>query len=209
MSIVDIPERRLTTRVLVGGEPEGTAISPDGRIAVQASESGSTVHIVNALTGAPIDNFMIDTRPRHVIFTPDGRRFWVSSEARGTITIFDSATRKRVGHIDFKAAHLGVPASPDYAVQPVGVVFTRDGRRAYVGLGRAKLAAEVDPATLRIVRTFPVGWRAWNVALSPDEKRLYTANGLSGDVTAIDLQTDKVIGTVHVGGRPWGIKSSP
>jgi YVTN family beta-propeller protein len=196
------------TRVTVGGEPEGTAISPDGRIAVQASESGSTIHVVDAASGAPIDNFMVDTRPRHVAFTPDGRRFWVSSEARGTINVYDSATRRKVGRIDFKAANLASP-SADYAVQPVGVVFTRDGRHAYVGLGRAKLAAEVDPGTLRILRTFPAGWRAWNVALSPDERRLYTANGLSGDVTAIDLQSGKAIGTVRVGGRPWGIRSTP
>jgi YVTN family beta-propeller protein len=209
MSIVDVAARRIVTRVLVGGEPEGTAISPDGRIAVQASESGSTIHVVDAGSGAPIDNFMVDTRPRHVAFTPDGKRFWVSSEARGTINVYDSATRRRVGRIDFKAAKLGVAPSADYAVQPVGIVFTRDGRHAYIGLGRAKLAAEVDPAMLKIVRTFPVGWRAWNVALSPDERRLYTANGLSGDVTAIDLQAGRVIGTVRVGGRPWGIRSTP
>ena len=67
----------------------------------------------------------------------------------------------------------------------------------------------MDPLTLRILRTFPAGWRAWNVALSPDEKRLYTANGLSGDLTAIDLQAGRTIGTVRLGGRPWGVAASP
>ncbi|MEA3066506.1 MAG: hypothetical protein QOJ27_2967, partial [Sphingomonadales bacterium] len=93
--------------------------------------------------------------------------------------------------------------------QPIGIAITRDGRRAFVALGRAKLVAEVDPETLRIVRTFPVGWRAWNLALSPDEKRLYTANGLSGDVTAIDLVANKPVGTLALGGKPWGIVAAP
>ena len=208
LTIVDVAARKAVAEVAVGGEPEGTAVSPDGKLVVQTSESGSAAHLVNAATGEVIDNLLVDARPRFVAFTPDGTHFWVSSEARGTITVFDTATRKRVGRIDFQAARLLEPTS-DTFVQPVGIAFTRDGRRAFVGLGRAKLVAEVDAATLKIVRTWPVGWRAWNVALSPDEKRLYTANGLSGDVTAIDLVANRIVGTVAVGGKPWGIVAAP
>jgi PQQ-dependent catabolism-associated beta-propeller protein len=204
LSFADLATMKVTREVLVGGEPEGTAVSPDGRLVVQASESGSMAHVVDTRTGAVIDNLIVGTRPRGVAFTPDGARFWVASEARGTVAVFDAATRKPAGTIDFQAAGL-LAATSDVFVQPVGIAFTRDGRRAFVALGRAKLVAEVDPATLRIVRTFPVGWRAWNLALSPDETRLYTANGLSGDVTAIDLVHNAVAGTVHIGGKPWGI----
>jgi YVTN family beta-propeller protein len=128
---------------------------------------------------------------------------------RGTVTAFDAASRKQVGKLDFGAAKLVDGSAADVFVQPVGIAFTRDGRRAFVALGRGKLVAEVDPATLRIVRTFPVGWRAWNLALSPDERRLYTANGLTGDVTAVDLVENRTVGTVAIGGRPWGIITAP
>lgn len=208
LTFVDVAAGKAVAEVPVGGEPEGTAVSPDGRLVVQASESGSSAHVVDAATGAVIDNLIVDARPRFVAFTPDGKQFWVSSEARATVSVFETATRRRLGKIDFQAAKL-VEATSDVFAQPVAIVFTRDGRRAFVGLGRAKLVAEVDPATLKIVRTFPAGWRVWNVALSPDQKRLYTANGLSGDVSVIDLGANRAIGNVKVGGKPWGLAVAP
>jgi YVTN family beta-propeller protein len=147
---------------------------------------------------------MVDTRPRYIAFTPDGGRFWVSSEVRATVTVLDTATRRRIGTIDF-AQLLPADRPNGEQLQAVGIVFTRDGKRAFVALGRGKLVAEIDPATLKLVRTYPVGWRAWHIALSPDEKYLYTANGLSSDVSVIDLVHDRAISRVHVDGRPWGI----
>ncbi len=209
LSFVDAGARKIVSEVSVGGEPEGTAVSPDGRIVVQTSESASMAHVVDAATGAVIDNLLVDTRPRYVAFTPDGKQFWVTSEVRGTLTAFDTATRKQLGKLDFAAAKLVDDSASDVFVQPVGIVFTRGGDRAFVALGRGKLVAEVDPESFRLVRTYPVGWRAWNLALSPDEKRLYTANGLTGDMSAIDIIANKPLGTVKLGGKPWGIVAAP
>lgn len=207
LSVVDVAARRITQEVQVGGEPEGTAVSPDNKLIVQTSESASMAHVIDAASGEVIDNLLVDTRPRYVAFTPDGKQFWVSSEIRGTVTMFDTATRKMLGKIDFQP--LGKDNPPDRVVQPVGIAFTREGARAFVALGRAGLVAEVDPKRLALVRTYPAGWRAWNLALSPDEKRLYTANGLTGDMSAIDIVANKPLGTVKLGGRPWGIVAAP
>jgi YVTN family beta-propeller protein len=161
-------------------------------------------HVIEAATGKILDNLMVDTRPRYIAFTPDGARFWVSSEVRGTVTVFDTATLKPVGKIDFDNAGL-----TDNLVQAVGTRFTRDGKRAFVALGRGKLVVEVDPATLKIVRSWPVGLRAWNLALSPDESRIYTADGLDGTMSVIDLKSGKVRAPVKLGGKPWGVVSVP
>ncbi|HEX8125199.1 MAG TPA: PQQ-dependent catabolism-associated beta-propeller protein [Allosphingosinicella sp.] len=207
LSFIDTRARRIVREVAVGGEPEGTAASPDGRTVVQTSESASMAHVVDASTGEVVGNLLVDTRPRFVAFTPDGRQFWVSSEVRGTVTIFDAATRARVGAIDFqRSLKGGRPA--DRAIQPVAIAFTHDGRRAFVALGRARLVAEVDPATLAVRRTFDVGWRAWNLTLSPDESKLYTANGLSGDMSVVDLAANRTAATVKLAGRPWGVIAS-
>ena len=207
LSVVDVDGRKITAEIQVGGEPEGTAVSPDGKLVVQTSESASMAHVVDAASGTVIDNILVDTRPRYVAFTPDGKQFWVSSEIRGTVAMFDAATRKQIGKIDFQPLARDNP--PERVVQPVGIVFTRDGSRAFVALGRAGLIAEVDPARRTLVRTYPVGWRAWNLALSADEKSIYTANGLTGDMSAIDIVANKPLGTVKLGGRPWGIVAAP
>ncbi|HEX8241293.1 MAG TPA: PQQ-dependent catabolism-associated beta-propeller protein [Allosphingosinicella sp.] len=207
LSFVDVAARRIVREAAVGGEPEGTAVSPDGRLIVQTSESGGMAHVVDSASGKVLGNLLVDTRPRFVAFTPDGRQFWVSSEVRGTVTMFDTATRAQRGRIDFQRLLKG-DRPDDQAVQPVAIAFTRDGRRAFVALGRARLVAEVDPATYALRRTFPVGWRAWNLALSPDETRLYTANGLSGDMSVVDLVANKAVATVRLGGKPWGVAAA-
>ena len=91
----------------------------------------------------------------------------------------------------------------------MGIRFTRDGKRAFVALRRAKRVAEVDPKTLTIVRSWPVGFRAWNLALSPDERRIYTADGLDGTMSIIDLATNTTLPPVKLGGKPWGIEVVP
>lgn len=204
MSEIRIADGKVLREVPTGGEPEGTAVSPDGRIVIQASETGSMAHVIDTSTGKILTNIIVDTRPRYVAFTPDGKRFWLSSEVRGTTTVFDAATLRQLGKIDFENAGL-----TQNLVQANGIRFTRDGKRAFVGLGRGKLVAEVDPATFKIVRTWPVGLRAWNIALSPDESRLYTADGLDGTMSVINLRTGNELPAVKLGGKPWGVVSIP
>jgi PQQ-dependent catabolism-associated beta-propeller protein len=204
MSQIRVADGKVVREVQVGGEPEGTAISPDGKLVVQASETGSMAHVIDPATGKVKANLVVDTRPRYIAFTPDGSRFWVTSEVRGTVTAFDTATLKPVGKTDFDAAGL-----TDGVIQAVGVRFTGDGRRAFVALGRGKLVVEVDPATMQIVRSWPVGFRAWNLALSPDESRLYTADGLDGTMSVIDLKSGKPLAPVKLGGKPWGVVAVP
>jgi PQQ-dependent catabolism-associated beta-propeller protein len=204
MSEIAVADGKVLRQVATGGEPEGTAVSRDGKMVIQASETGSMAHVIDAATGKIRDNLIVDTRPRYIAFTPDGARFWVSSEVRGTVTVFDTATLKPLGKIDFENAGL-----TQNLVQANGIRFTRDGSRAFVGLGRGKLVAEVNPATLKIVRTWPVGLRAWNLALSPDESRLYTADGLDGTMSVIDLKSGKALAPVKLGGKPWGVVAVP
>lgn len=209
LTVIDVATGAVEHEILVGGEPEGTAVSPDGRLAIQTSETSSMAHVVDTATGEILANLMVDTRPRYVAFAPDGKRFWVTSEVRGTLTVFDTATLKEVGKIDFDAAGLVAEPAPDVFVQPVGIRFTSDGKRAFVALGRGKLVAEIDPNELTIIDAWPVGHRAWNLALSPDETRIYTADGLDGTMSVIDLKSSAVLPPVKLGGKPWGIEVVP
>jgi PQQ-dependent catabolism-associated beta-propeller protein len=208
VSIVDIAQRKIIAEVPVGAEPEGMAISPDGSLALCTSESSSMAHFI-ATRGDPsqpelLDNVMVDTRPRYAMFTADSRQVWVSSELRATVAVFDTATRRRTGRIDFEQLR------PDLQiVQAIGIQIMRDGSRAFIALGRANLVAEVDPANLAVLRYFPTGSRVWNIALAPDESRLYAAAGLSGELTLIDLHSNQPTATLALGGKPWGIVVAP
>jgi len=128
----------------------------------------------------------------------------VSSEQRGTISMFDAVTRKLVRTIDLTESF-----NIDEAVQAVEMRATRDQTRVYVAMGRANRVAELDPVSGRVLRWWPTGLRTWGIGLSPDETRLYAASGLAGTLTIIDLPANKVIATVKLGGKPWGAIAAP
>jgi YVTN family beta-propeller protein len=90
-------------------------------------------------------------------------------------------------------------------VTPVDVLIAKDGKRAYVALGRANHVAVVDVNSREILDYILVGKRAWGLALTHDEKRLYVANGLSDDITIIDTESLKALTSIPVGMVPYGI----
>jgi YVTN family beta-propeller protein len=81
--------------------------------------------------------------------------------------------------------------------------MTRDGKRAFVALGRANQVAFVDVASRRTTDLVLVGKRAWNVSLDKAEARLLVVNGLSDDLTVVDVATAKALKTIAVGRVPY------
>ena len=85
------------------------------------------------------------------------------------------------------------------------MIMTRDGKTAYVALGRANHVAVVDVPSRAIKEYILVGKRPWGLALSSDEQTLYVANGLSDDLTIVDTASSKAVKSVPVGLIPYGI----
>jgi PQQ-dependent catabolism-associated beta-propeller protein len=180
------------------------AVSPDGKWAVNTSETTNMLHWIDTSTNQLVDNTLVDQRPRHVEFDKDGKRLWASAEIGGTVTVLDVDSRQVLKVLNFaiKGVH------PD-KVQPVGVKLTDDGKYAFVALGPANHVAVVDAKTYEILDYLLVGRRVWHLALTPDQKRLLTTNGVSGDVSVIDVDTLKVTKSIKVGRYPWGVVVTP
>ena len=87
-------------------------------------------------------------------------------------------------------------------ITPVGLTFSADGRRAFVGLGRANHVAFVDVGTRKVTDLVLVGQRAWSVALDKSQKTLAVVNGLSDDLTLVDVGSAKALKTIKVGRVP-------
>ena len=87
----------------------------------------------------------------------------------------------------------------------MGLVITRDGKTAYVTLGRANHVAVVDVAKRAVEDYILVGRRAWGATLSRDESRLYVTNGLSDDLSIVDTAKRRVLKSVPVGRVPYGV----
>ncbi len=181
--MVDAQTRKVLAQIDVGIEPEGMAVSPDGRLAVTTSETTNMVHWIDTKTLQAVDATPVGQRPRFAAFSADGTKLWASSEIGGTVSVIDVASRTVIETIDF--AVKGIAAD---RIQPVGIQFAKDGRHAFVALGPSDRVAVVDTATFKVESYILVGRRVWQLALNAAGTRLFTTNGVSGDVTVIDAE---------------------
>jgi YVTN family beta-propeller protein len=62
-----------------GAEPEGLAISADGKTLYVTSEVTDMVHVVDAEGGVVTDNIVVGTRPRRLLLLTGGKELWVSN----------------------------------------------------------------------------------------------------------------------------------
>ena len=204
VTMIDAQTKRQIGDVPVGVEPEGMAVSPDGNILVNTSETTNMAHLIDTRTKQIIANILVDARPRFAQFKADGSELWVSSEVGGTIAVIDP-----VKHVVKQKISFEIPGLSKEAIQPIGISFTKDGKRAFVALGPANRVAAIDAETKKVEKYLLVGQRVWHLAFTPDEKYLLTANGVSNDVSVIDTASLKVVKSIPVGSFPWGVVVAP
>lgn len=127
-------------------------------------------------------SFRTGAAPKQVAFTPDGRELWVTplGSASG-VEVYEPATGRRTARI-----RLGSHGA-------VEVIFTRDGRTAFVSQMETASVYAIDTASKQVRRRYGSGG-TWTkvLTLSPDERTLYAANWVSNDVSAIDLASGEV-----------------
>lgn len=183
-----------------GEEPEGVLATPDGKLVFVASEAANLVHVIDTEKQEVVKDIVTDTRPRRFALTPDGRELWVSAEVAGVVNVIDVATLEVVHTIEFLPKGMRREM-----VTPVDLLITRDGKRAFVALGRANHVAVVDVPSKTVTDYILVGRRPWGLRLTRDERLLYVANGLSDDITVIDTASLKALRSIPVGEVPYGL----
>ena len=199
-SFIDAASGKVTRTIKVGQEPEGVKVSADGRTLYVTSEVASMVHVIDVGQGKVVKNVKVGQRPRRMAITPDGKELWVTNELDASVSIVSTATHEVLATLGFQ-----VKGARAEDITPVGIAMTRDGRRAFVTLGRANHVAFVDVPARRVTDLVLVGKRAWNVALDKAEKRLWVVNGMSDDVTVVDIAAAKAVKSIPVGRVPYGV----
>ncbi len=197
LSFVDVAARKVVKEVKVGKEPEGVKVSGDGKTVYVTSEVASMVHVIDVASAKVVKNIPAGKRPRRFALTPDGSELWVTNELGASVSIISTREMKVIGTVKF--AIKGARAAD---ITPVGITMAKDGKRAFVGLGKANHVACVDVAKREVTAQVLAGKRAWNLALNTDESQLFVVNGLSDDMTIIDVASAKALKTIPVGRVP-------
>lgn len=199
-SFIDVASGKKLRSVKVGAEPEGVKVSADGKTLYVTSEVASLVHVIDTASGKVVKNIRAGKRPRRMAITPDGKELWITNELGASVSIVSTATHEVIHTLKFE-----VKGARAEDITPVGIQMTSDGKRAFVGLGRANHVAFVDVPARKVSSLVLVGKRAWNVTLDKAQARLYVVNGLSDDVTVVDVAGAKAIKSVPVGRVPYGL----
>lgn len=200
VSFVDALTGKTLHSIKVGKEPEGVKVSADGKLLYVASEAASLVHVIDVVSASVVKNVKVGKRPRRMAITPDGKELWVTCELDASVSIIATNSHSVIGSLKFDVK--GVRGED---ITPVGIQMSRDGKRAFVALGRANHVAFVDVAARKVTDLVLVGKRAWNVTLDKAQARLYVVNGLSDDVTVVDVAAARPIKSIPVGRVPYGL----
>lgn len=161
-----------------------------------AAPSGGAVLVLDATTGTTIKSRRLDASNHNAIFSADGREIWTAQLIdEGTVLVLDATTLEtkqtiRVGRVpaevtftnDGKYAFVANGTSDDITIidaasknvvktiavdrEPVGAWPGADGMM-YVDCEVAKTIKAIDPKTLEIVRTYPIGFTPGLAAVPP------------------------------------------
>ena len=154
----------MVAQIDVGVEPEGMAISHDGRWAVTTSETTNMVHWIDTASHESSPTRWSASARATRASRADDRLLWVTSEIGGTVAVIDVASQDR----SCTRSASPSPACPAELMQPVGLRLSRDGKTAFVALGPANRVAVVDTATFEVEKYLLVGRRVWHLDLTPD-----------------------------------------
>lgn len=183
----------------VGDQPEGVALSPDGKRVYVALEGEDKLAVVDGDATSVLKRIPVGGRPRSLAVSKDGRRVYVADETGRALTVVDANTLAVAATVAF----------PEPDAKPMGLVLSPDGARVYVTTGRGGKLVAVDAANNAILGSVAVGARPWGVAVSPDGRYVFTANGPSNDVTVVSADRLAVVRKIKVDERPWGVAVAP
>jgi YVTN family beta-propeller protein len=148
ISVIDIARRAVIATIPVGRRPEDLAISPDGREILVGNQDDDSVTVIDAATQAVTATVKLPERgaPIRLRYSPDGKTVFISSARNGAgVLRMDSATRTITGHLPMDGRCLGMNFSPDYRVLYI------------TGLGLGNTISQVDPETMKVIKTLAIG----------------------------------------------------
>jgi YVTN family beta-propeller protein len=169
---------------LPGMRPQGLALSPDGRLLATSGKTQDLV-LLDPQSGAIKQRVALPSSmaqdpnavSSHVlepdksgqlsytglIFSPDGSRLYLSNVS-GDVKVFGVSAEGQVKGL-FSIALPEADAPRRKLEIPAGLALSRNGRRLYVVLNLSNCLAEVDTATGKVLRTWPVGVAPYDVVL--------------------------------------------
>jgi DNA-binding beta-propeller fold protein YncE len=195
------------------------AISPDGHLLYACDLYNDSIVVVNPQSGMVIERYKTGRRPYRIMFAPDGKNFFVTSWADGSIVRHQATNGAQL-----QVVRLGAHATDMIWRDRTSAAETGDEAswkaRIFVAAANTNsvyAVAVADNGDLRLAETInvstspmhPLGMTPSALALSPDKSRLYVVCSDANAAGVVDVtdQRSRVLGFIPTGWYPTAVKA--
>src|SRR4030095_2035489 len=125
---------------------------------VQTNSAGDNIHLIDPASNTIVGEIKGVPINHGAAADPDGKRFYISSEAEQTLHVVDGKTLQTTKKMPLTG-------------RPNNISIAKDGSRVYVGIVSAPGAVDViDTKTLERVKSIPTKGGIHNTYVTPDGK---------------------------------------
>src|SRR5664280_1910680 len=213
---VVVPQEQRGTQDFIGD----VAFSPDGRLLYAANLYRDTILVVNPQSGMVTGAFKTGRRPYRILFHPDGKSFFVTHWADGTLGQYDTNAGSMMGQAVRVGAHAsdmvwrnGAPETASGEAPPYTArIFVAAANTNHVfalGVTAAKDVNLVESINIAMTPRQPMGMTPSALGLSADGNRLFVACSDANAAAVVDVSEERsrVEGFIPTGWYPTAVRA--
>lgn len=195
------------------------ALSPDGRLLYIADLFHDSIRVINPQSGRLIETWKTGRRPYRILFHPDGKSFFVSSWADGTILHHDTNTGAQLARIAAgphptdmvwrakKETDLESEDAP-FSARLFVTLGNTNAVRVF-GVSAARELRAIETINVALYPDSPAGMTPSAMALSPDTDTLYVVCSDANATAAVNISAgrSRVLGFIPTGWYPTAARA--
>ncbi|KAF4622661.1 hypothetical protein G7Y89_g14366 [Cudoniella acicularis] len=166
----------------------GLGFSLDGKYLSHVSVTTNTLTVIRTLNNSIVSQTSVGRASHEAFFAHDSRTVWVACRGTNFVDVVDGIE----GIVQDQ-----IKTDPG----PSKVLFSPDGKTAYVNHIKSPTLSIIDVATRRVVDTIEglADVFSSDMMISADGLRLWVAHKMVGNTTVIDLETRQIVTVLETG----------
>jgi DNA-binding beta-propeller fold protein YncE len=220
-----VPKEKRTHQDFIGD----VAVTPDGRLIFAAGLYHNAVHVINPQTGRVIERWPTGRRPYRILFHPDGKSYFVSSWADGSVLHHNVINGERLATVRVAAHPTDMlwrnnqpgdeersrepeeaEAAPNYVAR-LFVAAANTNSVYSIGVSESKDLRVVESINVAMTPKQPVGMTPTALAINAKQQQLFVVCSDANAVAVADVsgRRSSVLGFVPTGWYPTAARSLP
>jgi YVTN family beta-propeller protein len=166
----------------------GLGFSPDGRLLAAINVTTNSAVLINTVDNTVRETYYLGRAVHEGFISPDGRELWVAVRGLDYVSVVDLELGQETRRITT-------------APGPSQVIFSPDGRFAYVNHARAAELVAIDVKSYEVVQRLSnlASPFSPNLMVSPDGREIWLTHKDIGKVSVVDARRFRVLAVLETG----------